>query len=168
MAHIYLIEGPVGAGKSTYGRALAAQHGAVRFTLDAWFATLFRADRPESGVLEWYVERKERCVRQIWQVAAEVLDAGKDVVLELGLIQRRDRERLYALADAAGRTLAVHVLDAPRAVRWERVAARNAERGETFSMEVPEPFFHFASDLWEAPGEDECAQREVRFVTDGN
>jgi hypothetical protein len=58
----------------------------------------------------------------------------------------------------------VHVLDAPRDVRRERVLRRNGERGDTFSMEVPLPFFELASDLWEPPEEAECEGRDVRFV----
>src|SRR3954470_7970699 len=33
---VHVVIGPVGAGKSTFARGLAAQTGAVRLTLDAW------------------------------------------------------------------------------------------------------------------------------------
>ena len=60
--------------------------------------------------------------------------------------------------------LVVYVLDAPRDVRRERVLRRNAEQGETFSMVVPPHIFELASDLWQPPGEAECAERSVVFV----
>lgn len=44
MARLHLIVGPVGAGKSTFGRKLSRDVGAVRLTLDEWMATLFGDD----------------------------------------------------------------------------------------------------------------------------
>jgi len=164
VARIHLIVGPVGAGKSTFALQLCRDHGAVRLILDQWMATLFRPDRPETGVLEWYVERTQRCIEQIWSVATDLIDVGTDVVLEIGLIQRRERERFYRRLDTARTDVAIYVLDAPRDVRWERVQERNQTRGETFSMVVPPHIFDLASDMWEAPDEAECSGRDVRFI----
>ncbi len=164
MPRIHLVVGPVGAGKSTHALALCREHHAVRLTLDEWMTNLFRPDRPATNVIEWYVERAERCVDQIWRVTQELLAAGVDVVLEIGLIVRSDRERLYARVDAAALDLDIHVVDAPRDVRRERVLRRNEQRGETFAMEVPLPFFELASDRWEPLDESECEGRRVRFI----
>ena len=161
-ARMHLIIGPVGSGKSTFALALGRQHRAVRHCLDDWMASLFRADRPETGVVEWYVERAARCVDQIWKMSAQAIDSGHSVVLEIGLLRRSERERLYARVDAAGYALDVYVLDAPREVRWERVESRNREKGETFSMVVPRHVFEMASDMWEPPDETESRVRNVR------
>jgi hypothetical protein len=56
------------------------------------------------------------------------------------------------------------VLDAPRELRRERVLRRNTQQGATFSMVVPPHIFELASDLWQPPGEAECAQRNVVWV----
>jgi len=164
MARIHLIIGPVGAGKSTFGRELAATHRAVRLTLDEWMPVLFSPDRPDDGVMAWYVERAERCVEQIWRVARDVLAVDRDVVLEIGLIRRLQREAFYARLDAQPSPLTVYVLDAPREVRRARVARRNIERGATFAMEVPPHIFELASDLWEPPTAEERATYDVRLV----
>jgi predicted kinase len=164
MAQVHLIEGPVGVGKSTFALQLSKRHTAPRFTLDDWMATLFRPDRPSVGVVEWYVERKERCIDQIWKLSCGLIDAGSDVVLELGLIDKQSRKRFYARADAAGYVVKVYVLDASRETRRERVKERNRQRGETFSMEVPEQFFEIASDMWEPPDESECVERDIQFL----
>lgn len=161
-ARLHLVIGPVGAGKSTFATALARERGAVRLTLDEWMTALFRSDRPESGVVAWYVERAARCVGQIASVADAVLDAGRDVVLEIGLLKRQERSAFYGRV--AGRALTVYVLDAARAVRRERVAERNRSGGPTFSMVVPPDVFELASDLWEAPEADECEGRDVQFL----
>jgi predicted kinase len=133
-------------------------------TLDEWMARLFGQDeRPAMGRIEWYVERRDRCIEQIWKLTKELIGVGTNAVLEIGLIQRRDREKFYARVDKAGFGLTVYVLDAPRELRRARVQRRNQEKGETFSMEVPPEFFELASDMWEPPQEDECRGRDVRF-----
>src|SRR5688572_3565878 len=133
MPKIYLVVGPVGAGKSTFALALAREHRALRLTLDEWMTALFSPDRPDEGVMPWYVERSRRCVDLIWKLTRELISAGTNVVLEIGLIQRPDREKLYRRVDEAGVALEIYVLDAPREVRRERVERRNRERGDTFS-----------------------------------
>lgn len=162
-AHLHLILGPVGAGKSTFARGLAHERSAIRLTLDDWMATLFRPDRPETGLPAWYAERAQRCIAQIWKLTVELSARGADVVLELGLLRREERDRFYALVDAAALPLTIHVLEAAREVRRERVLERNRNQGATFSMVVPPAIFELASDLWQAPDSDECASRDVRF-----
>ncbi len=167
MATIHLVEGPVGAGKSSFGSQLSKRHSAPQLVLDDWMATLFRPDRPSTGVMEWYIERKERCIEQIWKLTCGLMNAGSDAVLELGLIQQSSRLRFYERVDAAGFTSIVYVIDAPREVRRERVRERNRQKGSTFSMEVPDHFFEIASDMWEPPDEFERAEREIRFISSG-
>jgi predicted kinase len=162
MARIHLVVGPVGAGKTTFSRQLAAETNAVLFNLDQWMAQLFAADRPPGGSLEWYIERTERCIGQIWRITENVLATGTDVVLEMGLILRNDREKLYARIDEQAYDLTIYLLDAPREVRRERVLWRNREKGETFSMEVPPHVFDLASDGWEPLSEVELEGRDVR------
>jgi len=166
VAVVHLVEGPVGAGKSTFAFALSRERGAPRICLDDWMARLFRPDRPEGDIWPWYLERKDRCIDQIWALATEVLDLELDVILELGLVQRAAREAFYERVETEGRELCVHVLDAPREVRRARVRKRNAERGETFAMEVNDAAFEQASDAWEAPDDDEIELRRIVFPAD--
>jgi len=168
MAQIHLIVGPVGAGKSTFAQQLCREGGGVRLTLDEWMTRLFSKDRPQAGLMAWYVERTRRCIEQIWALTESLLRVGVDVVLEIGLLQRMEREALYARVDAQGWVLTLYVLDAPRELRRDRVARRNLERGATFSMEVPAHVFELASDMWQAPTAAECTGRDVRFVPGAN
>ncbi|MEZ5559707.1 MAG: AAA family ATPase [Pseudomonadales bacterium] len=164
MATIHLMEGPVGAGKSTYAARLGLERNAPHLDLDEWMVTLFRPDRPEAGFVPWYVERKQRCIEQIWQVACALLDAGTDVVLELGLVGRDDRAAFYSRVDATGHELAVYVLDAPQAERRRRVRARNTAAGATFKMVVTDEVFALANGAWQPPDEQECEQRRIQHV----
>lgn len=168
MARIHLIVGPVAAGKSTFALELCRRHRAVRLTLDEWMTRLFSPDRPDDGVMEWYRERAGRCVEQIWQLADQLIAAGTEVVLEIGLIQQRDRLRFYRRVDASGHAMTIYVLDAPREVRRERVERRNQDRGATFSMVVPPHIFELASDLWEPPDAAERGGRDVQLISTGD
>jgi len=165
MATIHLVEGPVGAGKSTFAARLGLRLRAPHLNLDQWMVTLFRPDRPAADFMQWYAERKQRCIAQIWQVTCDLLDAGTSAILELGLVQRQDREAFYALVDMAGYELKVYVLDAPEEVRRRRVQDRNRTRGVTFQMEVPADIFELAARAWQPPDEIECKERNVEFVS---
>ncbi|MGC1174615.1 AAA family ATPase [Polaromonas sp.] len=165
MPLIHLIEGPVGAGKSTYAAALATRIGGVHIALDEWFARLFSPDRPDADVMPWYVVRKERLAQHIWTHAQVLLRSGAKPILELGLVQKRSREILYEQARSAGVELKVYVLEASREVRRERVARRNLLKGPTFSMVVPDPIFEFASDMWQSPDATEILEHRIEVVS---
>lgn len=167
MARIHLIIGPVGAGKSTFARRLAGERRALRIDLDDWMATLFRPDRPAEGLVEWYGDRVDRCLAQIWRMTTETIAAGVEVVLEIGLIRRVEREAFYGRVGEAHIPLTVYLLDAPRAVRRARVERRNVEEGPTFSMVVPPAIFEFASDRWEPPDDVERLERAMREIPAG-
>lgn len=163
-ARIHLIVGPVGAGKSTFGRQLAQRQRAVRLTLDEWMATLFRPDRPDVGLVDWYLERSARCIEQIWALTKQLLSAGTDVILEIGLLRRHERQAFYRRVDDASCDISIYFLDAARDIRRERVLDRNRTAGPTFSAIVPPSIFEYASDLWEPPGDAECDGRNVSFI----
>lgn len=153
---LHLLVGPVGAGKTTYGRQLAAKHAGVFLDLDAWMVRLFGADpRPPDNVIAWYLERRGRCRELLWDVTLDMLRAGIDVVLELGLVTAADRTAFYEKSRAEDLHLAVYLLDAPRDVRRDRVLRRNEAPGP-FTQVVPPAFFERASDTWEPPSESEC------------
>jgi len=162
---LHLLIGPVGAGKSTFARGLAREQRALLLVLDDWMARLYGADeRPATGRVAWYLERRDRCLAQIWAVADEVCARGLSVVLELGLIRRDERAAFYRRVDDVGHALTVHLIDAPRELRRARVLRRNAERGETFAQVVPLELFELASDMWEPPDERERGERDIREV----
>ena len=165
MAIIYLVEGPVGAGKSTFSEDLSRKINAPHLNLDFWMANLFGADRPSIGVLEWYVERKTRCIEQIWDTALQILNSDCDVILELGMVQSKSRLAMYERIKTSGYRFLVYVLDASRAERKERVRLRNIEKGRTYSMDVPDEIFEIASDMWEEPDSIEFEEQNIIFVS---
>ena len=164
MAKVHLVEGPVGAGKSTFAASLAARTGGVHIALDEWFARLFSPDRPPGDIAPWYLERKDRLLGLIWDHSRGILAADTDVILEVGLIQRHQRSAFCERIRAGGFPPTIYVIDAPRELRRERVRRRNSEKGATFSMVVPDHIFEIASDMWEAPDATECVEHRIEFI----
>lgn len=154
---LHLLVGPVGAGKSTYARRWIARSPGLHLDVDTSMVRLFGGDpRPAAGVLEWYLERRERCRGLLWDLAVDAVRCGVDVLLELGLVQRAEREACYRRARDEELALVVRVVDAPRSVRRERVLGRNSSPGEHTQI-VPPEMFELASDAWEPPLEPERA-----------
>tara|TARA_R110000751_G_scaffold95381_5_gene186420 strand:+ start:16780 stop:17058 length:279 start_codon:yes stop_codon:yes gene_type:complete len=56
-AMVRIIEGPVGAGKTTFAHQRARQYKTPPLVLDDWMVRLFRADRPQDNIWPWYAER---------------------------------------------------------------------------------------------------------------
>ena len=154
-AKIYLITGGTGAGKTSYALQLAAEQGAIRFSIDDWMTRLFWMDSPKPISFEWAMERIGRAEAQIWETAQQILAQGLSVILDLGFTKAAHRQKFLDLAKEADVEAALHWVDVPAKERWRRVQLRNAEKGETFAMEVPREMFDFMESEWDAP-EDEA------------
>lgn len=170
MQTIHIVEGPVGAGKTTFALALGSELHTPPLILDAWMVRLFRDDRPATPeeVWPWYAVRKERCIAQIWDVALGLMTAGSDAIVELGLLRKEDRATFCKRVKDAGFQPRIYVLDAPSDTRWHRVEQRNTAQGYTFAMVVSQDVFHLASEIWEPPTPAEQAAYPITFVTDGD
>ena len=164
MPIVRIIEGPVGAGKSTFSGSLATRTGGVHIALDEWFAKLFSPDRPAGDFIPWYIARKERLLGLIWAHSKAILASGSDVILELGLIQRQLRMDFCRKVIGEGYSLVMYELDAPREVRRARVQLRNLNQGPTFSMVVPDQIFEMASNAWEPSDEFERDEYKIEYV----
>lgn len=162
---IHLIEGPVGAGKSTFSGKLSLMHKAPHLNLDEWMVTLFSPDRPETNFIDWYSDRKSRCIQQIWEVSCELLENGTSVVLELGLVERADRDNFYHRVAGTNYDLQVYLIDTPLEIRRQRVKERNAKKSDTYKMEVSDEMFDLANSFWEEPTETELRERNIRVVS---
>ncbi len=165
IATIHLVEGPVGAGKSTFAARLAVSHGAPHLNLDEWMVTLFSPDRPAEGFMEWYAQRKARCLEQIWKLTCELLDNGNDAILELGLVRLADREAFYQRVDGTDYPLRVYLLEAPLELRRQWVRDRNRERTDTYRMNVSDEIFELANRFWEEPATAEIRERNMEVVS---
>ena len=156
-AHIHIVFGPQGAGKSTHARELADKFNATRFSIDEWMGELFSPDLTQPLSFNWVMERVQRCEQRIWSVAAQIAKHGGTVVLDLGFMKVSDRNRFVDLAVAAALTTQLHQITAAHALRRRRVLERNVQRGETFSFEVSPAMFDFMEKQFESPTDLELA-----------
>jgi predicted kinase len=155
MGKIHLILGPQGSGKSTYARRLAQAEGATRFSIDEWMQGLFIPDIPKAMSLAWIMERVRRCESQIWATASQIWANNGDVVLDLGFTKIESRNHFRSLATQIGAQVQLHILDAPHAIRKERVRGRNIEKGETYAFEVTPMMFDFMEKEFQRPTDEE-------------
>lgn len=155
---IHLVCGSTGAGKTTFSMRLADETGAIRLSIDEWMTALFGPDQPAQIEFAWMIERVNRCEAVMWSVAADAARRGVASVIDCGFTRAEHRRKFANLAADAGLPVALHWLDVPVEERWRRVARRNAERGETFRLEVTRPMFDFVEGLWEPPAPEEMAE----------
>lgn len=154
---IHLVCGSTGAGKTTFSMRLAREQGALRLSIDEWMVTLFGPDQPEPIEFSWMMERIGRCEAQMWAMAVQAAERGMGSVIDCGLTRADHRRKFADLAREAGLPVVLHHLDTPVEERWRRVERRNAEKGETFRLEVTRQMFDFIEGMWEAPDEGEMA-----------
>lgn len=85
---LYIIQGFIGAGKSTFSRKLASETGAVHLNPDECVARFY--DKNE------YMQNWDKCfeetVNRLWQKTKEYLQTGKSVIFDMGFWQKKDRD----------------------------------------------------------------------------
>ncbi len=149
---IHALCGQSGAGKTSLGNRLKEHEGpALLYSVDRWMNRLFTPDLVELD-MQWIAERVLRVEEQILEVAAQALDAGISVILDLGFQSRNQRERAYRWAAGREARFVLHYLDVPVEVRRRRVLQRNSERRpEVYSFEVTEFMFDVMEQYFEEP-----------------
>jgi len=150
-----LICGGTGAGKSTFAKKLAIELGGVHFAIDDWMANLFWMDSPAPIEFEWTMARIGRCETQIWAQVLALAKRNIPAILDLGFTKVAHRQSFADKAIAANLLPQLYMIDAPSDIRWQRVKARNAEKGDTFALNVTRDMFDFMENEWEAPNEAE-------------
>jgi predicted kinase len=165
-ARVHMVCGLTGAGKSTYSEKLRRDLGAVRFSIDEWNNALFFMDREPTSDFDWFYERVQRSCAQMRATAEHVLAGGLPVIFDCGLTNKHERQIFYDWADDHGYPVTLHFLDVETDTRWGRVETRNAEQGETYMLHVTREMFDFMEGIWEAPTQQELAERAGVIVRD--
>ena len=115
MARVYILQGFLGAGKTTFARKLAAETGAEVLCPDAYCLSCFS---PEEYEKDWE-KCFSRAVSLLWKQAEAAVQSGKDVILDI--------ERQGAVQVCAKRPETVRIFIAPPS--WKELERRLKDRG---------------------------------------
>ena len=116
---------------------------------------------PTRQTPDWVMQRVRRCEARIWETARALAKRGQDVVLDTGAMRVADRLRVAQACAAAGLSLQTHFVTAQRELRRDRVAQRNAQRGDTYAFDISPSVFEWMDRLFEAPTDQELAIAET-------
>ncbi|MDH5542471.1 MAG: ATP-binding protein [Nitrospinota bacterium] len=155
MTRVHLICGPTGSGKTTYSFELAKNIGAARFSIDEWMQNLYGPDIQDPIEYQWMIERVNRCETQILYLCKELIKLKIEIVLDLGFFALAQRKKFINALQEFGSMPQLHYLQVNVVTRWERVSARNKDKGDTYSLTVTRGQFDFCETIFETPSEEE-------------
>ena len=114
---LYIIQGFIGAGKSTFSRRLAEETGAEHLNPDEWVGKLFSRNE--------YIKNWDECfdktVARLWEKAEALLLDGKDVIFDMGFWMKKDRDFARKIANKCGSKCVHYFLFVPDEILQERI-----------------------------------------------
>jgi predicted kinase len=150
---VYMLCGMAGSGKTTFARGLERE-GAVRLSIDEHvFESHGRhgIDYPEHE----YPTHHEAALAELDRELADLLVAGRSVVLDYGFWSHDSRDRYKAMAEAHGATWRLLYFKGDPAVLKERLENRST-RGDANALVVEERHFQEFMSRFDPPdSEDE-------------
>ena len=152
MTTLHLMVGLPCSGKTTYGKKLAEDEGALLLSPDEWQIKLFeqKVYDPDSD----HDLLHDRIESLMLSVTERLLAIGCSVVLDFGFWSRGERDALRALAERLGVCFKLHYMDTPMEEMKRRVVIRNREAGDGVIVIDPK-FLDIWSQSFEPPGEEE-------------
>ncbi|MFF3654898.1 AAA family ATPase [Streptomyces olivochromogenes] len=121
---VYLLVGLTGSGKTTYAKRRLESAGTVRLSVDELVYERhgrYGVDYPERT----YFELEAPVVAEVRERLAELVAAGRDVVLDHGLWLRSDREEWKKVVQSAGGRWRLLYFPVERAELLRRLDERN-------------------------------------------
>lgn len=151
MTTVHLVCGFLGAGKTTFSEALAAQESAVKFSLDELYLQLF-TDEPTRELDDKALDRLLLMLSSVWP---QILKAGVDVVLDFGFWRRAFRDDIRARASSVGAEVRLYWLQCPDDIALARCLRRNGSPG---AFLITAQDFRELKAKFEPPASDEPSE----------
>lgn len=120
MATLHIIQGFIGAGKSTFSKKLELRTGALRLNADERVESHFSA---HAIAADWN-SCHAQTVEALWRETCAALSSGKDVILDLGFWSRVSRDYARAQADAVQAEILHYYIDTPDEILVQRLQQR--------------------------------------------
>jgi aminoglycoside phosphotransferase family enzyme/predicted kinase len=159
---LLMTSGLSGSGKSHLASALVGVLPAIRLRSDvarkslAGLPALADSQSPIDGGL-YSTEQSDRTFELLAEVAAELIGAGENVIVDATFIERSRRDRFTELASSLGARAHILFCDAPEPIlrtRLEERAARGADPSE-----ATEAVLDMQLERFEPPAADEAVIR---------
>jgi len=125
-ATLYIMQGFLGAGKTTFSKQLSLELDAVHLNPDEWCMKLFDKKHYEQ---DW-----ENCFSEtldiLWQKTVEYLNNGTDVIFDMGFWSRDSRNHAKSIAGQCGSDFKHYYIYAPDDVLKRRISTRPGKIAE--------------------------------------
>lgn len=151
MTTLTLLCGLPGSGKTTYARQLE-ERGTFRLASDDWMVPLYGQHMPRD-----VFDERLSVIRQLqWNLAAQLLQVGVNVVLDEGFWKRTEREQYRAQARALGAEVQLIYFDVPAEELRRRLADRNRNLPPG-TFQIDDAALDLFITKFEVPAPDESA-----------
>jgi predicted kinase len=161
MATAHLIYGYLGAGKTTFARALEREVGGIRFSADEWYLRLYANSKATPHLEAAWWDRVLSMLDEIWP---KVLEHRIDVVLDFGFWSRQLRDNARRLALLVGGNAKLYRITCDENVARARCLARNSHPSGVFIIDAPA--FEVLRAKFEPLGPDEPCEL-IETTSDG-
>lgn len=163
-SQVTLLFGPIGAGKSFIAQQIAKRDRALYLASDKWFQALYLPDMPNPPEMSWIAPRIERCEHLIWTLTEQAIGFSIPAVLDVGMATERAREKFQNLCESSGCQYQFVFVDAPLAVRSQRVRDRNEQASRTGDLPVTEEIFAFTNAQFQPPTATELVKLSAQVL----
>lgn len=145
---VIMMCGKICSGKTTYAQRLRVERGAALLSVDEITLALFGLYVGEKH--DEYVEKTER---YLYNKSLEILEIGKDVILDWGFWTRDERRYAREFYRSRGFNCELHYIDIDDDVWHERLEKRNreVEAGRLLAYPVDENLAAKFASIFEAP-----------------
>lgn len=126
MAKLYIIQGFLGAGKSTFSKKLASQTNSLILNPDEWTAKLFNKSEYEAN---WNLCFSQT-VQKLWKCAKKHLKNGQNIIFDMGFWDRNSRDEAKKFALENGAEFIHYYIYAPDKILKARISQRKGAIAE--------------------------------------
>ena len=141
---LYIIQGFICAGKSTYSKQLVKKVNAIHYNPDLWAEKLF----DKQQIAENWDNCFDKTVEIIWQKIKQHLLSGENVVFDMGFWKKSDRIKAREIAKRCNANCMHYYLYVPdeilkqritknRPESWAKIHLQNFEKNKQ-KFEIPE------------------------------
>ena len=115
---LYIIQGFIGAGKTTFSKKLATKTNAIHLNPDDWVIKL------NKDYLKDWNNCFDKTLVILWDKTKEYLLSGKDVIFDMGFWLKKDRDFARKIAEETNSNIIHYYLSVPDEILKERIKKR--------------------------------------------